>query len=237
MKNIFVIFILLTGWMLYGCAMLEMNPTETGQISGTNIYAVKNVRGTVYFITTDNGYIMIDAGSDTKKIETSIKGAGIDANDVKWIFLTHSDYDHVASLPLFSNAEIYMSEDELPLINGTIKRSAVGRNKMPSGIDIDKIILLSNHQELSLGGIKVKCIKAPGHTNGSMLYLVDGKYLFTGDAFKIDNETIGVHPFSMDKILGKKTIEEMKEVINTSSIVLTSHYGYYKPNALLQYQK
>ena len=216
--------------------MLEMNPTETGQISGTNIYAVKNVRGAVYFIKTDNGYIMIDAGSDAKKIEASLKDIRIDSNDVKWIFLTHSDYDHVASLPLFPNARIYMNEDELQLIDGTTNRSAVGRNKMPKGIDIEKIILLSNHQELSPGGTRLECIKAPGHTTGSMLYLIDDKYLFTGDAIKIDNEGISIHPFTMNKELGKKSIEEIK-TINSGSIVFTSHYGYHELHALLQYQK
>ena len=97
---------------------------------------------------------------------------------------------------------------------------------MPVGIDINKIIPLSNGQELSFDETKVKCINAPGHTIGSMLYLADDKYLFTGDAFMIKNGSISVHPFTMNADQSMKTIEQCKEIINSCSIILTSHYGF-----------
>ena len=214
--------------LFYSYPILSMAPTETGQIPGTNIFAVKNRIGTAFFVKTGNGYILIDAGSDPQKFETSIKEAGIDVNEVRWIFLTHSDADHTAGLTLFPNAQIHMSEDELPLINGTVKRSFFGRNTLPSGIDIGKIILLSDSRELSYNGTNVKCIKAPGHTNGSMVYLFDGKYLFTGDAFKVNKGVMVIHPFTMDARLGKKTMEQLKGTINSCSMILTSHYGSHK---------
>ena len=205
--------------------MMSMNPAETGKIPNTNIYGIRNKMNAVYFIKTDAGYIMIDAGSDSKKIEASIKESGIDFGVVKWILLTHSDYDHVDSLALFPNAAIYMNEDELPMVNGTVKRNILGKNKMPAGIDINTIILLKDGQELSFGGTNIKCIKAPGHTPGSMVYLMDGKYLFTGDAFKLKNGKLDVHPFTMDAKLAKKTIEQLKTAIDSAAIVFTAHYG------------
>ena len=81
---------------------------------------------------------------------------------------------------------------------------------------------------MSFGGIKVKCISAPGHTDGSMVYLADNRYLFTGDAFMFSNGKIGVHPFTKNPELSKKTIESLRETIDSASIVLTSHYGYIK---------
>jgi len=224
------VFVLFIGiGLVYYFPMLLMSPAETGRVSETNIYIVKNKIGAVFFIKTDIGYIMIDAGSDINALETSLDENKISINDVKWIFLTHSDYDHVDGLTLFPNADIFMSEDELQLIDGTSKRSPFGGNKMPSGVDIGKIILLQDGQEFLFNATKIKCIKTPGHTNGSMAYLVDGQYLFTGDAFKIKNENISVHPYTMDKNLAKKTIEQLTETISNSSIVLTSHYGlYYK---------
>jgi glyoxylase-like metal-dependent hydrolase (beta-lactamase superfamily II) len=122
-----------------------------------------------------------------------------------------------------------MSKDELPLLNGTMKRTIFGGNNVPLGVNIDKITPLSNGQELLFNGIKIEGILAQGHTNGSMLYLVDGKYLFTGDAFKIKNGKLNVHPYTSDAKLSEKTIEQLKETINNSVIVLTSHYGiHYK---------
>jgi len=222
-----VILAFIAGYALsYAIPLLSLKPAETGQIPGTNIFAVKNRLGCAYFYSTNDGYVMIDAGSDAIKFEASLNEKGINVNDVRWIFLTHSDSDHVAALAMFPNATVYMGEDELPLLNGAVKRSAVIRNKLPTGISVDKINLLRDDQELLCGGIKVECLKTPGHTIGSMSYLVDGEYLFTGDAFKLVKGVMGVHPFTMDAKLAKQSMERLKETMIGSSFVLTSHYGY-----------
>ena len=225
------VFVLLIGFGLYFASpLLRMSPVKTGQIPGTGIYAVKNAINTVFLINTGNGYILIDAGSNGAQLENSLRKAGINIDDVKWILLTHSDSDHTAALTLFPKAAICMSKDELPLINGTMKRFFFGANKLPSGIGLDKITLLSDSQELLFGEVKVKCISAPGHTNGSMLYLADNRYLFTGDAFMIGGGKIKVHPFAMSPELSVKTIEHLGDTIRNSSIVFTSHYGLIKNN-------
>ena len=222
-----VILLFAGAGLWYRFPRLAMDPAKTGQVPGTNIYAVKNVINSVYFIKTENGYIMVDTGSDLKRLEAAIKPTGIDTGDVKWILLTHSDYDHTTGLPLFPNAAIYMSEDELPLLNGTKKRAFMFGNTLPPGIDINKINLLTDGQELSCYDTKVKCIKAPGHTIGSMAYLVDGRYLFSGDAFKFKSGKISVHPYTMDTKTAQKTIDQLTETIKNSSIVFTAHYGYH----------
>jgi len=223
---LFLIVLLL--FILSGYApVLFIRPVKTGQIENTNIYAIRNGIGNAFLINTNNGYIMIDAGFDMDRFAASITEIGINTADVKWIFLTHSDRDHVAALPLFPNAEIYMSEDEMILVNGTIPRNRSRYNSIPDGIDIENIIHLSNEQELFLYEITIKTIKAPGHTPGSMLYLVNNQYLFTGDAFKVINGNLGNPPFTMDKELAIKTIEQLRETIKNSSIILTSHYGLH----------
>jgi glyoxylase-like metal-dependent hydrolase (beta-lactamase superfamily II) len=223
------VVVVFAGIVLYNFyPIMTMVPAPTGGIPNTNIYAVRNVSNSVNFIKTDSGYIMVDAGSNPKKMEKSLKETGLDPNNVKWILLTHSDYDHVGLLTLFPNAVIYMSEDELPLIDGKVKRNATGYNSLPSGIDINKIVLLSEGRELLFSGVKVECIKAPGHTNGSMAYLMDGKYLFSGDAFKVVNGVTGVHPYTMDEEIAEKSINKLKEISAKCSLILTAHYGYYE---------
>ena len=224
------IILLIGAGLYYASPLSKMKPVKTGQIPGTNIYAVRNAIVTVYLLKTDNGYILVDAGLNASQLEKSLKEAGINIDDVKWVLLTHSDSDHTAALNLFPNAAIHMSKDELPLINGTMKRNFFGGNKMPPGISLDKIGLLADGQELSFGGTNAKCISAPGHTNGSMLYLIDSKYLFTGDALMVNNGNIGVQPFAMDKELNRKTIERLRDTIENSSFVFTSHYGFRKNN-------
>ena len=222
------IIAILAVFLFTGCAMLAMSPAKTGQVLNTEIYSIRNSMGAVYLLNTGNGYVMFDAGNNIKNLEASFKKAEINPNDVKWIFLTHSDSDHIAGLPLFQNAIIYMNEDEFQLINGTTNRNRSGGNALPAGININAIVRLRNGQELIFGETHIECIKAPGHTPGSMLYLVNGQYLFVGDAFGIIRGRRIVHPFTMDRELAERTIEQLKPKIDNSSIILTSHYGFIK---------
>ena len=231
--RLFLLLIVLA-LLIIGCAsffpLIVMSPVATGQIENTNIIAVRQSMNSVFFVKTYDGYILIDAGSNERNLERALQSVNINVNNVKWILLTHSDSDHVGALNLFPNAVIHMSKDELPLINGTMNRNRSGGNNMPAGIDIDTIVLLSDGDELFVNDTKVKCISAPGHTPGSMLYLIDDKYLFTGDAFMIRNRNISVHPFTIDSELSKETIERLRTVINNTQIVLTSHYGKHFNN-------
>ena len=142
-----------------------------------------------------DGYILVDAGTNAKAAEKAIRKLHINPDDVEYILLTHSDYDHVASLP--------------------------------EGINRDSITLLKDREILNLLNHQVLCMKAPGHTTGSMMFLLDGMYLFTGDALRVSWKKLGVHPFSMDEDTAFKTILIMEEIITGSNLVLTAHYGYY----------
>lgn len=198
--------------------MLTMTPAETGAVDGTDIFAIRNARNAVYFVPADDGYILVDAGSNEQQVVQAMQDNGIDAGDVKWVLITHTDYDHVGALALFSDAEILMSEGEL---------SAVAE-KNNFSISTDEISPLTDGQEVVLGGVTVKGISAPGHRAGHMVYLLNGKYLFTGDAFRYDGGEMFVHPFSDDNDTALATIEMLRGVIDGSEIVLTGHYGYYR---------
>jgi len=227
-----VIVLIAATALVYVFPMLSMNPMETGEISDTGIYAIKNNSNNLFFIESDDGYIVIDAGSDADKVAQTLNQVSVDALDVKYVLLTHSDYDHVASLNLFPNAQIFISEDELQMVNGQSKRNAFSSNTLPDGIDKEGLTLLADGQELKLGEHTVECIKAPGHTLGSMVYLFDGQYLFTGDAFKVSDNTIDVHPFTMDKEISKQSILQLNSVLNRSQLVFTAHYGYYQTDTI-----
>lgn len=208
--------------------ILLMKPTATGVIEDTPIHAVKNNRNSLYFIKGDNGYILIDAGSDAKKIEQSLEEEQIDPAQVEHILLTHSDYDHVAGLGLFENADIYMSSEELQLIDGTTNRNGRGGNSLPEGISKEDLIYVEADETLLLDEREIQCMQAPGHTTGSMAYYVDGTYLFTGDAFMVSGGKVDVHPFTMDEATSKETIQMIQSTWKNSEVVFTAHYGYFE---------
>ncbi len=134
----------------------------------------------------------------------------------------------MAGLALFPNAQIFMSEAELGLVNGTVNRNASGGNELPVGLE--RLELQRDGKALLLGGLEVQCWGAPGHTTGHMAYLVEGIngwYMFTGDAFMLSGGQPSVHPFSMDETQAARTIDALREQISISEFILTGHYGYY----------
>ena len=219
--------------LIYVFPMMAMTPSETGEILDTGIFAVNNQLNCLYFIETDAGYIVIDAGSNSKAVEQTLIEKNISPLDVKYVLLTHSDSDHVASLPLFTNAQIYMSEDELRMVDGTIKRNIYGVfNSLPDDIKLSSLSLLKEGEQLNLGEHTIECIKVPGQTAGSMIYLLDGQYLFTGDVFKVKNNEVTIHPYTMDTKTAEESIRNLSELNNDNILVITAHYGYYNASDL-----
>lgn len=207
--------------------MLVMRPMETGGIEGTSIISVRNSINNMFFIQSDSGYIAIDAGTNKDAIEKTLAELSINPSDIRYLLLTHSDYDHVGSLATFSNAQLLMSEDEWQMVSGVTKRNQSKYNSLPAGVDMNSVELLADGQELSLDGQSVRCMKTPGHTPGSMSYLIDGKYLFTGDAVRIKGNRLLVHPFTMDEKEAQITIEMLMAAKESYSLLFTAHYGYH----------
>ena len=206
--------------------ILFMKPVDTGEILDTGVFAVKNNSNNIFIIEANDGYIAIDAGSDAEKAEKDMAEISIDTAEIKYVFLTHSDYDHMATLEKFPNAQIYMSENELQMLNGDTKRNFFSRNSLPDGINLNRFILLSDGQKLEVGGYMLECIETPGHTPGSMSFLLDERFLFTGDAIMVRNNIMSVHPFTMDKKLAENSIVRLEDALERSQYVFTAHYGY-----------
>jgi glyoxylase-like metal-dependent hydrolase (beta-lactamase superfamily II) len=60
-----------------------------------------------------------------------------------------------------------------------------------------------------------------------MCYLVNDKYLFTGDALSLKNDKIDEFNnfFNMDSEMALKSIEKIKN-LNNIDYIFTAHYGY-----------
>ncbi len=174
-----------------------------------------------YLIRTETGWIAFDAGSDVKHIAREFKALGIDPGEVDAVFLTHSDFDHTAGVALFRNANVYLCALEEPLATGKIGRAPFTKNKLAAAATY-----LSDGDAVSVDGLAVRIISLPGHTPGTAAYLVEGKYLFTGDAFAIQDGKIQPH----NEIFNMNTEAAMEAIHRLSAfkgvkLVLTAHYG------------
>jgi glyoxylase-like metal-dependent hydrolase (beta-lactamase superfamily II) len=164
----------------------KMHPVPTGRIVD-NIYAIKDAFVNMYLIKDSNQYIAIDAGKDIDVVTAELKKLDVNPDNVVAVLLTHTDMDHVAAIPLFKNAKIYLSKQEVKMLTGE-------KQKIPgvsNSISRKDYILLEDKQTLKIGNENSFSILTEGHTTGSMCYQVNEKYLFTGDILSLVNGTLG----------------------------------------------
>lgn len=123
--------------------------------------------------------VIIDPGCKLEKIENMIKENGV---DVKYILLTHCHYDHIASmLPLkkVTGAEIVTGDKgSVTIGNPKINLTLHGLGYAIENVKTD--VILKDNDVLNVGGLKIKCIYTPGHTECGVCYLAEND-LFCGD--------------------------------------------------------
>ena len=147
-----------------------MTPLNTGEVI-SGVYAINNGFVSFYLVKNGDQYLMIDAGNDIRQTEAALEQLKIPVDAIKAVLLTHSDGDHITTLSLFSDAQIYLPALEVQMIDGTTRRSPMGHNRLEQDY-----IALDDGEEVNLLGFDVRCISTPGHTPGSMCFLLDGRY-------------------------------------------------------------
>ena len=192
----------------------KMNVLGTKEVVH-NIYSIKDSFVNMYLIKDSDCYVAIDAGNDRKVISDNLKILNINPDKVAAVLLTHTDGDHTGALRLFRNARIYLSKNEEQMINGKKTKLLFFHNR------------LSTKEYILLGGVSIKAIMTPGHTLGSMSYLVNDTCLFVGDAFGLKNGKVDTPNkfFSSDM---KTAILSFDKISNLSDVeyIFTAHNGY-----------
>lgn len=133
-----------------------------------------------YLVTSDldNTAVLIDAGGGLDKIEKYLV-----ANNLQLValLLTHGHFDHITianKLKEKYDLKIYIhNEDESML------KSDNGLAKMV-GIEVEKCsadFLLSGGEKLEFGEMVFSVIHTPGHSKGSVTYILNDNCLFCGD--------------------------------------------------------
>jgi len=148
---------------------------------------------------------------------------GINPDDVTAVFLTHTDGDHVGALKLFDKAKLYMSKEEEQMISGKKSKFLWFGNSIPR----TDYILLEDREIIRVGNLKIEGILVPGHTSGTMAYLINDKYLFTGDILSLQDGKIAPIPafFDMDNAQAIESMEIIRHIF-TAEYILTAHWGY-----------
>ncbi len=199
----------------------RMTPLETGMVID-GVYAVKDDFVNFYIVRGKGGYIAFDSGNGPAGVVEGLKKLSIDNVMIKAVFLTHGDSDHAGGLAAFKNAKIYISEAEEQMVNGATGRFGFIRNaKLPAHEN------LADGHVVEIAGLHVRGVLTPGHTPGSMCYLVDGKWMFAGDTMSLKDGKAGLFNdfFNMDSDLQQKSLRDIvaKQMMH---YIFTGHYGY-----------
>jgi glyoxylase-like metal-dependent hydrolase (beta-lactamase superfamily II) len=205
--------------------MLGLCPLPSGRVM-PNFYAVKT--GTVnFFIYRDDQFTLcFDSGFNRKLVRRELKRLEINPSSITDLFLTHSDIDHQDGLVLLNNARVYLCADEQQMVNGTRARM-FGFVHNPQ--IRNPIHLLHDNETLTIGSTRVKTITTPGHTPGSICYLINESILIAGDAFKLVNGKVQPRKayITMDMELQKQSIRKLAGLINIK-MICTAHDGCSK---------
>lgn len=200
-------------------AIASTHPIKTGRIN-QNVFAIKTLASNLYIVYLGEDTICIDAGANIHQVRKAFEKLHIKPASVKLVFLTHCDTDHTAALPLFKNAQVYLSINEEPFITGEKHRKFI--KKLP----VDTYYTTNDGSITHLGNIQVKAIGTPGHTPGSVSYLVNETYLFTGDTLGLKNgkATTFSDYFNMDTAEQKSSICKLANLSNIA-LLCTGHHG------------
>ena len=135
---------------------------------------------------TKEGFL-IDPGGQEKKIEKIIRDENI---DLKFILNTHCHIDHVSMDNYFKekySIDIIAAKEEEQILKNLEEQAEYLGFEYTGDVVIDRY--LKDGEVIELGNIKILPVFTPGHSPGSVSFLVNDKHLFSGDT--LFRNTIG----------------------------------------------
>ena len=211
-------------------------PLNTGWID-EHVACVREWVANIFFYRKGGRTIMIDAGYNYERLSEKMSWLGIDPDSIHDILITHQDTDPVGAVEadspgLFKRAKLYVGEIENRYLTGEVRRKVIYHlYKLPQVTINNEKILLRDEQVFRIGDIEIRCFLVPGHTWGHMVYLIDGKYLFTGDTiwFGADGGYSFISALAEDNKLAVKSLAELETRLNrlgVKPLFITGHTGW-----------
>ena len=211
-------------------------PLNTGWID-ENVACVREWVANIFFYRKGETTIMFDAGYNYDPLREKMRWLGVDPASIRHIFITHQDTDHVGAVEadspgLFKNATLYIGEIENRYLTGEVRRKVIYHTyKLPQVTINNKKVLLKDGQVVNIDGIRIESFLVPGHTWGHMVYLVDDKYLFTGDTiwFGADGGYSFISALAEDNKLAVRSLAALEDRLEKRGLhpwFITGHTGW-----------
>ncbi|MEH7253291.1 MBL fold metallo-hydrolase [Neobacillus niacini] len=196
--------------------------------------------------------VLIDTGvmsSPSQVMEPALAKHGLRLEDVKWILLTHGHADHIGGTREIwelteRNAEVVIHQKEAVLLRE--RQAHVKSHEQLQGLYLDPSILtqqtgilmevigdeieptreLAGGESLKLGGnLSITVVPTPGHSVGSVTYLLDGlDWAFVADAVQ-GGGTLGTRfPSIEHPALYRQSLKHLLMDVRPQRMYLGHHY-------------
>jgi len=162
-----------------------------------------------YIIKDESGAAaIVDPGCVTDELKSEIEKCG----KVEYILLTHGHYDHIWSakeIKELTGAKLAVHKNDMPFLAD--ESLSHGCKYFPGEQDVPQPdIVLEGGEVLKLGNSEIKVMSTPGHTKGSVVYIV-GDTICAGDTlFYLTVGRTDLEGGSMEDMIN--TLEKLKNL-------------------------
>jgi glyoxylase-like metal-dependent hydrolase (beta-lactamase superfamily II) len=171
---------------------------------GPGVYMADLSPSAAYVIDTSDGLVLVDTGldADAERLIHLVSGWGLDLTRLRKILLTHVHGDHTQGaqrLRELTGAQVYVGQGDADVLRAGGPREAffgqmemAGYTLHPTDVDV----ALSGGETIEVGDARFRAIATPGHTPGSICYLMERRgqrVLFTGDVVQTLTGKLGTY--------------------------------------------
>ncbi len=208
------------GTIIFSPWEYEMKPFQITD----NLWYVGNKDVAVHVLDTHSGLILFDTGypQTAYMLLESIREAGFDPHDIKYILHTHMHYDHIGAtrrLVEKYGCKTFVGRGDADFL--TEKTELLWHREYGAAYHeyFHPDVLLDDEDIVELGDSKIRCIAAPGHTPGTMCYFFETEY--KGERYTaalhgglglntLSSEYMGKHGITGWREAYRETIEKLR---------------------------
>jgi glyoxylase-like metal-dependent hydrolase (beta-lactamase superfamily II) len=200
-----------------------------------------------FMIESEDGLILIESGpySTFRSLENELEKTGHSVDEVKHVLLTHIHFDHAGAAWALAEkgAKIYVHpfgaghmQDPTKLVASATMIYGDDMDRLwgdMKAIPEEKMVIVENGQELSIGGVDIKAWHTPGHAKHHIAWEI-GDQMFTGDVAGV---SIGGGPVVPPCPPPDINLEDWNESIdlilsrNPKELILTHYDAQKNPEA------
>ena len=197
---------------------------KTGRIAD-DFYLINEGYVCSYLLKVRDSFVAFDSGWEPDRLLRGLAELAIDPAKVGTILFTHSDRDHVGGRAAFPNAQAFISKAEEAMLDHTCARFLGLIHNKPLAFEYST---LAPDEELLIdGAVGIRCLHTPGHTVGSMSFLVDDSFLIVGDECNIrrGKAVLDMRMINLDNEMRRDSIRRLAK-LDGISLLCPAHSGY-----------